>query len=56
MLREVRRGGEPDELEFIIHDGQVLIAHAHGVHVEERQRTREAILRLLLDALALNPP
>jgi hypothetical protein len=45
--REVRRGREPDEREFITSDGHVLIAHAHGVHIEERRRTREAILRRL---------
>jgi hypothetical protein len=50
-LREVARGREPDELQFIASDGRVLLAHAHGVHLEERRRTREAILTLLREQL-----
>jgi hypothetical protein len=50
-LREVRRGGEPDELEFITSDGHVLLAHAYGLHADEQLRTREAILRLLVERL-----
>jgi hypothetical protein len=47
VLREVRRGTEPDELEFILADGTVLIAHAHGIQVDEQRRTREALLKVL---------
>ena len=47
VLREVRRGTEPDALEFILTDGTVLIAHAHGIHTDERRRTREALLKVL---------
>ena len=47
VLREVRRGTEPDELEFILTDGTVLIAHAHGIHADEQRRTREALLKVL---------
>ena len=50
-LREVARGREPDELEFITTDGSVLLAHAHGVHADEQLRTREAIFRLLWERL-----
>lgn len=49
-LRDVRRGVEPDELELTTTDGTVLILHAHGVHVDERRRTREAVLQLLVQA------
>lgn len=49
-LREVLRGEAPDEIQLITTDGSVLIAHAHGVHDDERLRTREAALRLLSEA------
>jgi hypothetical protein len=42
--------------ECVTDAGHVVIAHAHGVHPEERRRTRAAILRLLEDALSLSPP
>jgi hypothetical protein len=51
ILREVCRSGEPDVIEFVTADGHVLLMHAHEVHVEERRRTRETILRLLRERL-----
>jgi hypothetical protein len=46
-LREVRRGEASDELDFILSDGSVLIAHAHGLHADEQLRVREALLKVL---------
>jgi hypothetical protein len=46
-LREARQGDEPDEIHLVADDGAVLIVHAHGLHVDEQLRVREAVLRLL---------
>jgi hypothetical protein len=46
-VRDICRGPEPDELEFTLVDGTVLIAHAHGVHRDEQLRTREALMAAL---------
>jgi hypothetical protein len=46
-LVDIRRGRDGDSIEFTDVTGKVLIAHAHGIHPEERQRTREALLKLL---------
>jgi hypothetical protein len=46
-LREIRRGEFADELYLIATDGTVTILHAHGVHADERLRTRERALKLL---------
>jgi len=40
-LREVRRGESADELELIDSAGNVVLLRAHGVHDDERFRTRE---------------
>lgn len=53
VLRDVRRGEAPDELEVIDTTGAVLIVHAHGVHADEKLRTREAVLKLLAHALVV---
>jgi hypothetical protein len=50
-LVRVERGQAGDILELIDDAGLVYIVHAHGVHDDERLRTREALLRLLREAL-----
>jgi hypothetical protein len=46
-LRDIRRGECGDEIELIDSAGCVVILHAHGVHPDERLRTRERALKLL---------
>jgi hypothetical protein len=46
-LREIRRGECADEVYLVATDGTVTILHAHGVHADERLRTRERALKLL---------
>ena len=46
-LREIRRGECADGIELIDSAGNVTILHAHGVHPDERLRTRERALQLL---------
>jgi hypothetical protein len=55
VLVDVRRGEALDTLELIDDAGTVLLAHAHGVHDDERLRTREVLLRLLRGALDRRP-
>lgn len=50
-LREIRRGEQLDEIYLVDIEGRVVIVHAHGIHDDERLRTREAALRLLSEAL-----
>jgi hypothetical protein len=50
-LREVRRGDDGDEIHLIDTEGRVTIVHAHGIHDDERLRTRERALQLLSEAL-----
>ncbi len=50
-LRQVRRGDDVDELHLIDTAGRVVILHAHGVHDDERLRTRERALQLLGEVL-----
>lgn len=47
VLRDIRRGEQPDTIEFIDDDGKVLLARAWGVDERERARVREALLSLL---------
>jgi hypothetical protein len=51
VLRDIKRGAQPDMIEFTLTDGSILIAHAHGVHTDERLRTREALLKVLTHRL-----
>jgi 4-hydroxy-3-methylbut-2-enyl diphosphate reductase IspH len=51
-LRDVRRGEDPVELYLVDADGRVVILHAHGVHDDERLRTRERALQLLSETVA----
>ena len=52
VLVDVRRGADPDVIEFITDDGNVILARAWGVHPDEQRRTREAIVQLLRGLLA----
>jgi hypothetical protein len=52
VLVRVERGEVFDVIELIDDAGNVLLAHAHGIHDNERLRTREALLRLLRAQLA----
>ena len=49
-FREARQGDEPDEILLVADDGSVLIVHAHGLHSDEKYRTRAAVLKLLQSA------
>lgn len=51
-LREVRRGEDLDEIQLVATDESVLIVHAHGLHADEKLRTRETALKLLSEAKA----
>jgi hypothetical protein len=51
-LVDVRRGADPDVLEFLTDDGTVWLARAWGVHPDEQRRTREAIVQLVRGVLA----
>jgi hypothetical protein len=51
VLREIRRGHSPDELELITTTGHVTILHAHGLTADEKMRTRERAFALLDRAL-----
>lgn len=55
-LVRVERGAAPDVIELIDDAGLVYLMHAHGVHDDERARTREAVLKLLRGVLASAPP
>ena len=52
MLSQIRRGEAPDELELLDGAGLIVILHAHGIHDDEKLRTRERALRLLSEVLA----
>jgi hypothetical protein len=56
VLVRVERGEAFDVVELIDDAGNVLLAHAHGIHDDERLRTREALLRLMRALLATAPP
>jgi hypothetical protein len=55
VLVRVERGVLPDTLELIDDAGLVYLMRAWGVHDDERLRTREAVLRLLREALERRP-
>jgi hypothetical protein len=54
-VRDIRRGVEGDAIEFTLEDGRVLITHCHGVHADEKLRTREALLQVLLKSFPGGP-
>jgi hypothetical protein len=54
-LREVRRGDDLHELQFVDSDGVVVILHGYGLTPDEQIRSREAALRLIRDALPPDP-
>lgn len=54
VLERIERG-EGHTLELIDNAGLVYLVHAHGVDDAERARTREAVLRLLREALERRP-
>ena len=51
-FREALRGDAPDEIQLVADDGSVLIVYAHGLHIDEQFRVREAVLRLLQSVAA----
>ena len=47
VLRDVRRGPDAGEIQFVLADGRTLIVFANGVHEDEQRRTRESLLKTL---------
>jgi hypothetical protein len=47
VLRDVRRGRDPGEVELIDERGHIVLVHAHGIDASEKFRTRERALALL---------
>jgi hypothetical protein len=51
ILREVRRGADPDELQLVTTDGRVILLTGYGLTPDEKIRMREAAFKLLSEVL-----